>query len=149
MARNGITWDNYVSLAVNNTSVNVGRTTSVIVEARKKNRNISMGFPCHMAHNNASKSTQLFVNVAGNSNVEELLVGIYVYFDYSSKLKIVLLSFVSFVITIAKPSSAVMTPQKKLPSTSPALLGLKQLHRFIDSVLPSLIQFNDSFFSWT
>ena len=61
MARNGIAWDNYVSLAVNNTSLNVGRTNSVIVETRKKNKNMLMGFPCHMANNNASKSTQVFV----------------------------------------------------------------------------------------
>ena len=45
MARNGITWDNYVSLAVNNTSVNVVRTNSVKVEARKEN--MLMGFPSY------------------------------------------------------------------------------------------------------
>ena len=83
MIRNGITWDNYVSLAVNNTSVNVGRTNSIIVEGRKEN--MLMGFPCHKANNNASRSTQVSVKVADKSNVEELLVGIYVHFDYSSK----------------------------------------------------------------
>ena len=48
MVRNGITWDNNVSLAVSNTSVNAGRTNSVIAEARKEN--MSMGFPCRMAN---------------------------------------------------------------------------------------------------
>ena len=68
MARNGITWDNYVSLPVSNTSVNVGRTNSVIVEARKENKNMLMSFTCHMANNNARKSTQVFVKVADNSS---------------------------------------------------------------------------------
>ena len=36
MMKNNITWDNCVSLAVDNASVNVGRSKSVIVEARKK-----------------------------------------------------------------------------------------------------------------
>ena len=45
MTRNGITWDNYVSLTVNNTSVNVEQTNSVIVEARKRNKNMLMAFP--------------------------------------------------------------------------------------------------------
>ena len=70
MARNGITWDNYVSLTVNNTSVIIGRTNSVIVEATKKNKNMLMGFSCHMANNNARQSKQLFMKVADNSNVE-------------------------------------------------------------------------------
>ena len=40
MTRNSITWDNYVSLAVNNTSVNVGRPNFVKAEARKKSKNM-------------------------------------------------------------------------------------------------------------
>ena len=36
-----------------------------------------------MANNNASKASQAFEKVADNSNVEELLIGIYVHFDYS------------------------------------------------------------------
>ena len=36
MTKNDLTWDNCVSLAVDNTSVNIGRNNSVIVEARKK-----------------------------------------------------------------------------------------------------------------
>ena len=84
MARNGITWDNYVSLAVNNTLVKVGPANPIIVEAWKKIKNMLIGFPCHMANNNASKSIQIFVKIAANSNVEELLLGINVHFDYSS-----------------------------------------------------------------
>ena len=57
-----------------------------------------------MANNNAIKATQAFEKVADNSNVEEFLIGIYVHFDYSWKWKIVLLSFVSILISaIVKP----------------------------------------------
>ena len=110
MTKNSITRDNYVPLAVNNTSVNVEWNNSVIVEDRKKNKNILMGFPCHMANNNASKAIQVFEEVADSSNVEELLVGAYVHFENSPKRKIFLLSFVSFVIsTIVKPSSSAVS----------------------------------------
>ena len=57
-----------------------------------------------MANNNASKASQAFEKVADNSNVEEFLIDIYVHFDYSWKRNMLLLSFVSFVIsTIAEP----------------------------------------------
>ena len=48
-----------------NTSVNVGRNNSVIVESHKKNEHIIlMGCPCHIVHNAASKATKAFVKVA-------------------------------------------------------------------------------------
>ena len=37
LIKNDITWDKCVSLGVDNTSVNIARHNSVIVEARKKN----------------------------------------------------------------------------------------------------------------
>lgn len=36
MIKNGLAWDNYVSLAVENTLVNVGQNNSVIVETGAK-----------------------------------------------------------------------------------------------------------------
>ena len=41
MMKNNITWDNCVSLAIDNTSVNVGRSNSVIVEAGKRTHNFN------------------------------------------------------------------------------------------------------------
>ena len=86
MIKNGITWNNYVSLVVGNTLVNVGQNNSVIVEARQTNKNIIlMSFPSHMTNNNTSKATKVFVKVANNSSVEELFVSTYVHLDYSLK----------------------------------------------------------------
>ena len=77
LMKNSITWDKCVSLAVINTSVNVGRNNFVIVEARKKNKSIILtNCPCDTAHNAASKATKAFVKVVNNFDVEELLVDI-------------------------------------------------------------------------
>ena len=188
LAKNRITWDNCVSLAVNNTSVNVGRNSSVMTEARKKSKNIILiGFPCHMTNNYASKATQVFVKVASNSNVEVIFTSFYVYFDYSSKSKIFLFSFVSCVISTCKTINfrsvhwfdkstctarkscetcvvfkklfLSVTPDMKkgqeLKTRNNRLISesihpfLKQLLKFLDSALPSLIQLSDSFFLCT
>ena len=56
LVKNDISWDKCVSLAVDNTSVNVGRHNCVIVEAKKKNEDIIlMGCPCHIAYNTLVK----------------------------------------------------------------------------------------------
>ena len=66
---------NYAFLALNNTSLNVGQTNSVIVEARRNKKHMLMAFSHLLTNNNnASKSTQIFVKVADSSNVEELLL---------------------------------------------------------------------------
>ena len=86
-----------MSLAVDNTSVNVGRHNSIIVEARKKNEDIIlMGCPCHIVHRTASKATNSFVKVANNFDVEQFLVDIYFHFDYLSKHKNLLTEFCEF-----------------------------------------------------
>ena len=97
MTKNDLTWDNCVSLAVDNMSANVGRNNSVIVEARKKNGNIIlMGCPCHIAHNTTSKATKAFVKVVDDFDIKELLVDIYFQFDYSSKRKSLFVEFCEF-----------------------------------------------------
>ena len=56
-----IPWSTCIALWVDNTSVNVGKHKSLIVEVRKWNENvILMGCPCHIAHNTAGKSTKAF-----------------------------------------------------------------------------------------
>ena len=95
MMKSNITWDNCISLAVDNTSANVGRNNSVIVEARKKNEHITL-IGCYIVHNAVSKARKAFVKVADNFDVEELLVDIYFHFDYSSKRKNLFVEFCEF-----------------------------------------------------
>ena len=89
MSASNIPWENCVALGVDDTSVNVGKHNSLIVEARKKNEHIIYrGCPCHIAHNTASKSTKAFCDsLCKNFDVEELLIDIYFHFNYSSKQK--------------------------------------------------------------
>ena len=95
-ANNRIRWDKCISLGVDNTSVNIGKHHSLITKTRVKNDEmILMGCPCHMAHiaaRHAIKTFEKFVIF----NAEELLVDLYFYFDYSSKLKTLLLEFCAF-----------------------------------------------------
>ena len=64
---------------------------------KKKNEHItSMGCPCHIAYDAASKTTKVFVKVADNFDVEELLVDIQFHFDYSSKRKNLFVEFSEF-----------------------------------------------------
>ena len=98
MTKYEIPWSNCIASGVDNTSVNVGRHKSLIVEATKKNEHIIlMGCPCHIAHNTVRKSTKAFCNhLLEHFDVEELLVDIYFHFDNSSKRKNLLAEFNSF-----------------------------------------------------
>ena len=85
MSKYSILWDKCVLLSVDNTSVNTDHENSVIVEARKKDSNvILMGCICHIAHNAAKKASDAFSKI-NHFSIEELLVGNFFHFDYSSK----------------------------------------------------------------
>ena len=98
MIKYEILWSNCIAFGVDNTSVNIGRHKSLIVEARKKSECVVlMGCPCHIAHNTARKSTKAFCNhLLEHFDVEELLVDIYFHFNHSSKRKNLLAEFNSF-----------------------------------------------------
>ena len=84
---NGIPWDKCISLGVDNTSVNIGKHHSLITKARENNDEIILiGCPCHMAYNTARHATKSFEKFV-IFNAEELLVDLYLHFDYSSKRK--------------------------------------------------------------
>ena len=84
---NGIPWDKCISLGVDNTSVNIGKHHSLITKARENNDEIILiGCPCHMAYSTARHATKAFEKFV-IFNAEELLVDLYLHFDYSSKRK--------------------------------------------------------------
>ena len=77
---NDVSWDNCVSLGVDNTSINVGKHRSLFVETTKLNPQIMlMGCPCHIAHN----ATDALENCVNGFDIKELLVDIYFHFDNS------------------------------------------------------------------
>ena len=74
-------------LSWSNTSVNTGKHHSLITKARENNDEIILiGCPCHMAHNTARPATKAFEKFV-IFNADELLVDLYLHFDYSSKRK--------------------------------------------------------------
>ena len=81
-----------------NTSVNVGKHKSLIVEVRKWSENvILMDCSCHIVHNAAGKSTEAFCDhITEHFDFEEFLVDIYFHFDYTSKMKTMLVELCTF-----------------------------------------------------
>ena len=64
LEKHNIPWSNCIALGVDNTSVNVGKHKSIIVEARKKNPEIKlMECPCHISHNTAQYATWKFEEI--------------------------------------------------------------------------------------
>ena len=55
---NNIPWDNCVGIGVDNTSVNLGRSNSILTRVQQKNpATYFMGCPCHIVHNMATKAS--------------------------------------------------------------------------------------------
>ena len=116
LEKHNIPWYNCIALGVDNTSVNVGKHKSIIVEAKNKNSEIKlMGRPCHIAHNTAQYATCKFEEIINGFkrkrksdgekqkkkpkdgfNSEEFLVDLYFHFEYSSKKKNLLCEYFEF-----------------------------------------------------
>ena len=59
-------WTNCISVGVDNTSVNVGIRNSLKSRVLQKNSHIFFsGCPCHVIHNTAHKSGEIFTSESG------------------------------------------------------------------------------------
>lgn len=66
LQKHEISWENCVGLAVDNTSVNVGRRNSLMTRLQEVNPSIyTMGCPCHIVHNICGKASSAFEAVSG------------------------------------------------------------------------------------
>ena len=82
-----IPWNNCASLSVDNTNAMVGKQTSVASRFLQKNPNIFIGgCPCHLAHITASHANDAFSN-AISTNVEDVCIHCFYWFDQSTKRK--------------------------------------------------------------
>ena len=82
-----IPFQNCVSLTVDNGSTMVGKRNSLASCFKDKNSEIFIsGCPCHLAHIVTSHANDAFSEVRG-LNVENLCIGIFYWFDKSSKRK--------------------------------------------------------------
>ena len=94
-----ISWDNCISVEVNNTSVNLGKSKSVLTKVLEKNPAVFFnGCPCHIIHNTACKAGDAYVG-ATHFAVEDFCVDIYYWFDKSTKVKLQLEEVCTFCDT--------------------------------------------------
>ena len=99
LQHHGISWDNCVSIGVDNTSVNLGRRNSIMTRVTQKNPAVFFnGCPCHIFHNIASKAGDMYSRITG-FHVEDFCVDVYYWFDKSTKRKQSLEEFCVFCDT--------------------------------------------------
>lgn len=62
---NHISWTNCVGVSVDNTSVNTGKSNSIMTRVKQQNpAAYFMGCPCHILHNMATKASKSFALVS-------------------------------------------------------------------------------------
>ena len=90
---NEIDWPSRVGLSLDNTSVNLSQHNAIKTRVQEVNNSTYMnGCPCHIVHNTANKSADMFMLESG-FDVDDMLVDIFPWFDKSSKEKLNLKSF--------------------------------------------------------
>lgn len=98
LQKHNIPWANCLGFGVDNTSVNVGKHNSIMTRVLNENPEVYfMGCPCHMAHNAAKHATDAFCQLLPAFDVEDFLVDVFFWFDYSSKRKNGYAEFCQFV----------------------------------------------------
>lgn len=98
LQKHSIPWTNCLGFGVDNTSVNVGKHNSIMTRVLTINPQVYfMGCPCHMADNAAKHACSAFCKLLPSFDVEDLLVDVFFWFDYSSKRKNAYAEFCAFV----------------------------------------------------
>lgn len=87
LTQNHISWNQCISFAIDNTSLNMGKRNSFKTRVIQTNLDVYFfGCPCHMAHNTERKGGDVFSGVFG-FEVEDLVVDLYYWFVTSTKRK--------------------------------------------------------------
>ena len=88
LRENWVDWENCVAVGLGNTAVNVEKKNSIMTRVLVKNKNIFVnGCPCHIIRNTANKAVERFSDMS-RFGVEDFLVGLFHWFDKSSKRKV-------------------------------------------------------------
>ena len=91
-----IPWENCVAFSVDNPNVNLGKNNSIRTLVKLQNPSEYFnGCQCHVVHNTSSAAAKAF-NAETRFDVEDLLVNIYYWFDYSTKRKCKLVEYTDF-----------------------------------------------------
>ena len=96
LAGHKIPWKNCVAFSVDNANVNLGKNNSILTHVKLQNPSVYFnGCQCHVVHNTSSAAAKAF-NAETGFDVEDLLVDIYYWFDYSTKRKCKLAEYADF-----------------------------------------------------
>ena len=91
-----IPWKNCVAVGVGNTTVNVEKKNSIMTRVKAQNDSVYFsGCQCHVVHNTSAAAAAALRNATG-FDVEDLMVDVYYWFDYSTKRKSLLAEFTEF-----------------------------------------------------
>lgn len=91
-----ISWSNWVAVGVDNTSVNMGKKNSLMTRVQQQNRSTYFnGCPCHIVHNTSAAAASVFSCTTG-FEVDDMMVDLYYWFDYSTKRKNKLVEYADF-----------------------------------------------------
>ncbi|KAK3698610.1 hypothetical protein QZH41_014592, partial [Actinostola sp. cb2023] len=91
-----IPWENCVAVGVDNTNVNIGKNNSIMTRVKAKNDAVYFsGCQCHVVHNTSAATATALTSATG-FDVEDLMVDVYYWFDYSTKRKSVLAEYTEF-----------------------------------------------------
>ena len=96
LTKEGLEWDNVVSIGLDNTNSNIWNKNSVKSRVLEKNRQCFIAsYNCHSAHVAAGKRGSAYSNVSG-FNCEEQQVDLYYFFKGCSRRKGILTEFLNF-----------------------------------------------------
>ena len=96
MSSFGISSDNCVAIGADNASVNMGKKNSIKTRVLACNSSVYFnGCACHIVHNTSASAGSAFSCVTG-FDVEDMMVDLYYWFNYSTKRKNKLAEYAEF-----------------------------------------------------
>lgn len=91
-----IPWENCVAVGIDNTNVNVGKHNSIMTRVKAKNDAVYFsGCQCHVVHNTSAAAASTLTSLTG-FDLEDLMVDVFYWFNYSTKRKSVLAEYAEF-----------------------------------------------------
>lgn len=96
LAGHRIPWENCVAFSMDNANVNLGKNNSILTRVKLQNPSVYFnGCQCHLVHNTSLAAAKAF-NAETGFDVEDLLVDVYYWFDYSTKRTCKLVEYTDF-----------------------------------------------------
>ena len=96
MTSHHIPWENCVAVGIDNTNVNVGKHNSIMTRVKAKNDTVYFsGCQCHVVHNTSARAASTLTSLTG-FDLEDLMVDVFYWFNYSTKRKAVLAEYAEF-----------------------------------------------------